>query len=47
MNIPPPFEGLENEFPMVKEAYDIEKYQDIFDFSSKFLNKKGKSNIVN
>ncbi|KAK2581086.1 hypothetical protein KPH14_006126 [Odynerus spinipes] len=30
MNLPPPFEELETEFPMLKEIYDIEKYKDIF-----------------
>ncbi|XP_043281726.1 RNA-binding region-containing protein 3 [Venturia canescens] len=29
MNLPPPFEELEEEFPMLKEAYEIEKYRDI------------------
>lgn len=29
MNLPPPFEELEAEFPMLKEIYDIEKYKDI------------------
>lgn len=33
MNIPPPFEELENEFPMVKEAYCMENYQDIFEIT--------------
>lgn len=30
MNLPPPFEELEAEFPTLKEVYDIEKYRDIF-----------------
>ncbi|KAK9302784.1 hypothetical protein QLX08_005335 [Tetragonisca angustula] len=30
MNLPPPFEELEAEFPALKEVYDIEKYNDIF-----------------
>lgn len=30
MNLPPPFEELEGEFPALKEVYDIEKYKDIF-----------------
>ncbi|KAG7210557.1 hypothetical protein KM043_012077 [Ampulex compressa] len=30
MNLPPPFEELESEFPMLKEVYDMEKYQNIF-----------------
>lgn len=30
MNLPPPFEELEDEFPTLKEVYDIEKYRDIF-----------------
>lgn len=34
MNIPPPFEGLEEEFPSVKDAYDFENYQDLFGFRS-------------
>ncbi|KAI4487320.1 PREDICTED: RNA-binding protein 40 [Polistes canadensis] len=29
MNLPPPFEELDTEFPMLKEIYDIEKYKDI------------------
>ena len=34
MNLPPPFEELETEFPMLKEAYNMEKYKDIFGKSS-------------
>ncbi|XP_018340255.1 PREDICTED: RNA-binding protein 40 [Trachymyrmex septentrionalis] len=30
MNLPPPFEELEMEFPMLREVYNIEKYKDIF-----------------
>lgn len=30
MNLPPPFEELEAEFPALKEVYDMEKYKDIF-----------------
>lgn len=30
MNLPPPFEELESEFPALKEVYNIEKYKDIF-----------------
>ncbi|CAD1469901.1 unnamed protein product, partial [Heterotrigona itama] len=30
MNLPPPFEELEAEFPALKEVYDVEKYNDIF-----------------
>ncbi|XP_011876451.1 PREDICTED: RNA-binding protein 40 [Vollenhovia emeryi] len=30
MNLPPPFEELEVEFPMLREVYDMEKYKDIF-----------------
>ncbi|XP_018312281.1 RNA-binding protein 40 isoform X3 [Mycetomoellerius zeteki] len=30
MNLPPPFEDLEMEFPMLREVYDMEKYKDIF-----------------
>ncbi|KAH0946506.1 hypothetical protein HN011_003241 [Eciton burchellii] len=30
MNLPPPFEELDEEFPMLKEVYDMEKYKDIF-----------------
>lgn len=29
MNLPPPFEELDTEFPMLKEIYDIDKYKDI------------------
>ncbi|XP_029672200.1 RNA-binding region-containing protein 3 isoform X1 [Formica exsecta] len=31
MNLPPPFEELEAEFPMLKEVYNVEKYKDIID----------------
>lgn len=34
MNLPPPFEELETEFPMLKEAYNMEKYKDILGKSS-------------
>lgn len=37
MNLPPPFEELEMEFPMLKEVYDMEKYKDIFGYN--FVNK--------
>ncbi|XP_012271605.1 RNA-binding protein 40 [Orussus abietinus] len=30
MNLPPPFEELEGEFPMLAEAYDMERYKNIF-----------------
>lgn len=30
MNLPPPFEELEEEFPMLKEVYNMEKYKNIF-----------------
>lgn len=30
MNLPPPFEELDDEFPTLKEVYDVENYQDIF-----------------
>ncbi|KAL6259789.1 hypothetical protein P5V15_009700 [Pogonomyrmex californicus] len=30
MNLPPPFEELETEFPMLREIYNMEKYKDIF-----------------
>lgn len=30
MNLPPPFEELESEFPLLKEVYNMEKYKDIF-----------------
>ncbi|CAK9811806.1 RNA-binding region-containing protein 3 [Anthophora quadrimaculata] len=30
MNLPPPFEELETEFPALKEVYDVEKYKNIF-----------------
>jgi len=29
MNLPPPFEELEMEFPMLKDVYDMEKYKGI------------------
>lgn len=37
MNLPPPFEELEAEFPMLKEAYNVEKYKNIF--GNKNINK--------
>ncbi|XP_076302914.1 RNA-binding region-containing protein 3-like [Lasioglossum baleicum] len=37
MNLPPPFEELEAEFPALKEVYDIEKYKDIFIKESLYL----------
>ncbi|XP_011304766.1 RNA-binding protein 40 [Fopius arisanus] len=30
MNLPPPFEELDEEFPTLREVYDVENYQDIF-----------------
>ncbi|KZC12751.1 RNA-binding protein 40, partial [Dufourea novaeangliae] len=39
MNLPPPFEELETEFPMLKEVYNMQKYTDIFGNDSLF-NKK-------
>lgn len=30
MNLPPPFEELEAEFPMFRDVYNMEKYKDIF-----------------
>lgn len=32
MNLPPPFEELEEEFPMLKEVYNMEKYRNIFGY---------------
>lgn len=37
MNLPPPFEELEAEFPWLKEVYNVEKYKDIF--GNKNINK--------
>lgn len=31
MNLPPPFEELEEEFPTLREIYNIDKYRNIFD----------------
>ncbi|XP_029165785.1 RNA-binding region-containing protein 3 [Nylanderia fulva] len=40
MNLPPPFEELEVEFPTIlKEAYDVEKYKDIFDILHEHTNE--------
>ncbi|XP_015590837.1 RNA-binding protein 40 [Cephus cinctus] len=33
MNLPPPFEELDSEFPMLREVYNMEKYKDIFGVS--------------
>ncbi|KAF7992060.1 hypothetical protein HCN44_001385 [Aphidius gifuensis] len=30
MNLPPPFEELDDEFPTLRQVYDVEKYQNIF-----------------
>ncbi|XP_015510977.1 RNA-binding region-containing protein 3 isoform X2 [Neodiprion lecontei] len=30
MNLPPPFQELESEFPFLKDCYDVERYRDIF-----------------
>lgn len=30
MNLPPPFEELEEEFPTLREIYNIDKYRNIF-----------------
>ncbi|XP_015117482.1 RNA-binding region-containing protein 3 isoform X2 [Diachasma alloeum] len=30
MNLPPPFEELDEEFPTLREVYDVENYRDIF-----------------
>lgn len=38
MNLPPPFEELDTEFPALREAYDVQKYKDIF---SQFFNTRG------
>jgi hypothetical protein len=41
MNLPPPFEEFEEEFPYIKEAYDIEKYKDIFGLTTQSENNEG------
>lgn len=33
MNIPPPFEELEEKYPIIKEIYDAANCNDLFDFS--------------
>ncbi|XP_023247368.1 RNA-binding protein 40 [Copidosoma floridanum] len=33
MCLPPPFEGLEKEYPQLKEFYDMENYKDLFDIT--------------
>ena len=33
MNLPPPFEGLEEEHEEIREAYDMEKYKDLFNIT--------------
>ncbi|XP_053989021.1 RNA-binding region-containing protein 3 isoform X2 [Hylaeus volcanicus] len=38
MNLPPPFEELEAEFPLLKDVYNLEKYKNIFEKGS--LNDK-------
>ncbi|EFN60222.1 RNA-binding protein 40, partial [Camponotus floridanus] len=40
MNLPPPFEELEAEFPMLKEAYNVEKYKDIFGILHEHTNEE-------
>ncbi|CAL1683117.1 unnamed protein product [Lasius platythorax] len=40
MNLPPPFEELEAEFPMLKEVYNVEKYKDIFDILHEHTNEE-------
>lgn len=42
MNLPPPFEELEGDFPIVKELYDIENYQDLFGITVASQNLEGK-----
>lgn len=44
MNLPPPFEELEEEFPMLREIYNIEKYRDIFGSE---ITSKGKKYWLN
>lgn len=44
MNLPPPFEELETEFPMLREIYEIEKYKDIF--GEDILEKIQKKDVV-
>lgn len=34
MNLPPPFEELEAEFPLLKDMYNVEKYKNIFEKES-------------
>lgn len=41
MSLPPPFEEFEEEFPMLKEAYDVENYQDLFDIRLDSQNAEG------
>ncbi|XP_050447207.1 RNA-binding region-containing protein 3 [Cataglyphis hispanica] len=40
MNLPPPFEELEAEFPWLKEVYNVEKYKDIFDILHEHTNEE-------
>ncbi|XP_076292452.1 RNA-binding region-containing protein 3 [Lasioglossum baleicum] len=44
MNLPPPFEELEAEFPLLKEAYNMKKYKDIFSSDSLFDKETGSDN---
>lgn len=46
MNLPPPFEELEAEFPALKEAYDIEKYNDIFIKESLYTKENEGNEII-
>ncbi|XP_031837356.2 RNA-binding region-containing protein 3 isoform X2 [Nomia melanderi] len=41
MNLPPPFEELETEFPMLKKVYDMKKYKDIFNSDTLFHRDNG------
>lgn len=47
MNLPPPFEELESEFPALKEVYNIEKYKDIFLKESLYDKENEGNNIYN
>ncbi|XP_033335702.1 RNA-binding region-containing protein 3 [Megalopta genalis] len=44
MNLPPPFEELEAEFPSLKEAYNMKKYKDIFSSDTLFDKENGSDN---
>lgn len=47
MNLPPPFEELEEEFPMLKEVYNLEKYKHIFGNKTLDNDRSGERKTIN